>query len=130
MFNNLLRKYYTYGAVPLNPGSGGANIFVDVVGVDSVEVVKQAFGTEGVVTPVNAANPLPVTDAVVVAKLDIIITLLSSFTFIEVAATFAAIGVSTATRLVYVTADETNNNDITLYIYVNGQGLKFLQTVA
>lgn len=57
------------------------------------------------------------------------LALLAGMTFIEVAATFAAIAVSTAKRLVYVTADETNNGDISLYIH-NGTALKFLQTIA
>lgn len=40
-------------------------------------------------------------------------------------ATYAAIGSSTRKRLVFVTADETNNNDKTLY-YHNGSTLTLI----
>ena len=60
MFNNSFIKYYTLGDVELNLGSGGAKIAVDVIGGDAFEVVKQAFGVEGVATLVSASNPLPV----------------------------------------------------------------------
>lgn len=48
---------------------------------------------------------------------------------IEIAATFALISAATNRRLIYVTADETNNGDTSLYLYT-GTALKFLQTVS
>lgn len=48
---------------------------------------------------------------------------------VEIAATKAAVNVATHQRLVYVTADETNNGDTSLYLHT-GSTLKFLQTVA
>lgn len=47
-----------------------------------------------------------------------------SFT-LEVAATYASISASTATRLVLVSADETNNGDKILYLY-DGTALQLL----
>lgn len=57
--------------VPINATTvpGGASIQTDQIGGDSYEVVKQAFGEEGVATMVSAADPLPTTDAAVLAKL-------------------------------------------------------------
>lgn len=49
--------------------------------------------------------------------------------FLEIAATFATISSSSNKRFIYVLADETNNGDISLYLYT-GISLKFLQTVA
>jgi len=46
----------------------------------------------------------------------------------EVVNTFALISGSTHRRLIYVTADETNNGDTSLYFH-NGTTLKFLQTI-
>lgn len=72
MFNSLIRKFYTYDVVTLNVGVGGKNIGVDkIAGVD-YELVKMAFGAENVLTPIDAANPLPVTDAVSEAALTFI----------------------------------------------------------
>lgn len=48
---------------------------------------------------------------------------------IEVSANKAGVNTATTPRLVYVTADESNNGDTSLYIH-NGSMLKFLQTVA
>lgn len=50
--------------VELNLGAGGAKIGVDTIAGTSYEVVKQAFGAAGSMTPVDADNPLPVTDAI------------------------------------------------------------------
>ena len=47
---------------------------------------------------------------------------------IEVADSFDTISESTTKRFIYVTADETNNGDTSLYLH-NGTDLKFLQTV-
>lgn len=69
MFNNLIRRFYALDFVELNVGSGGSKIAVDKIGADSFEVVKQAFGSEGTATMVDAANPFPVTDAVAEAAL-------------------------------------------------------------
>lgn len=57
------------GVVVLNAGSGGAEIVVDVIGGDAYEVIKLAWGSEGVATLVDAANPIPVTDAAALAAL-------------------------------------------------------------
>lgn len=46
--------------VVLNPGAGGSQIQTDKIGGDSYEVVKVAFGSEGVATMVDVDNPLPV----------------------------------------------------------------------
>ncbi len=43
--------------------------------------------------------------------------------FMEIAATYAAIDPGTRKRLIYVLADETNNDDISLYVH-NGTVLK------
>jgi hypothetical protein len=48
---------------------------------------------------------------------------------LETAATYSAISLSTDKRFVLVTADETNNGDMSLYLYT-GTALKFLQTIA
>ena len=48
---------------------------------------------------------------------------------LETAATFSAISSSTLQRFVFVTADETNNGNTSLYLYT-GTTLKFLLTVA
>lgn len=48
---------------------GGATIATDEVGGVQHELVKVEFGSDGVATMVDAANPLPVTDAAVLAKL-------------------------------------------------------------
>ena len=48
---------------------GGASIQTDDIGGASYEVVKQAFGVEGEAKMVSPADPLPVTDAAVLAKL-------------------------------------------------------------
>jgi len=57
--------------VPINATTvpGGASIQTDQIGGDSYEVVKQAFGVEGVATMVSAADPLPVTGEVAVTAL-------------------------------------------------------------
>lgn len=47
----------------------------------------------------------------------------------EIAPTHAGISASTAKRLIYVTADELNNGDTSLYLH-NGTLLKFLLTIA
>jgi hypothetical protein len=53
----------------LNPGTLGDTIATeDIAGVKH-ELVKVEFGSAGQVTMVDASNPLPVTDAQVVAKL-------------------------------------------------------------
>lgn len=49
--------------------------------------------------------------------------------FLEIANTFSSISDSTKKRMVYVLTDETNYNDLSLYLYTGTQ-LKFLQTVA
>lgn len=74
--------------VELNPGSGGARIKVDLIGSSSYEVVKQAFGLEGVATLVSTANPFPVTDAATQSILNAIGVILSSID----AGTAAALG--------------------------------------
>jgi hypothetical protein len=51
------------GSVPLNPGSGGANVGVDVISGVSYEAVKTAFGAEGAVTLVDSTHPLPTDQA-------------------------------------------------------------------
>lgn len=51
-------------SVILNPGSGGAAIAVDTISGISHELVKVEFGSDGTATQVDAANPLPVTDAI------------------------------------------------------------------
>lgn len=48
--------------VELNSGQGGAKIAVDAIDGKSYEVVKQAYGSDGAVTLVDEANPLPVID--------------------------------------------------------------------
>lgn len=60
MFNSLIRKFYALEEVTLNVGVGGAKITVDTIAGNSTEVVKAAFGTEGTLTLVDTANPLPV----------------------------------------------------------------------
>ncbi len=57
--------------VPINATTvpGGASIQTDQIGGDSYEVVKQAFGVEGVATMVSAADPLPITGEVAVTAL-------------------------------------------------------------
>lgn len=70
MFNNFIRLFYVLSDVELNLGSGGAKIAVDIIGGDSFEVVKQAFGSEGTATMVDAGNPLPVTDTDAVTALN------------------------------------------------------------
>jgi hypothetical protein len=52
-----------------------------------------------------------------------------SANFIEVSDTYAGISVSTDKRIIYVEVDETNNDNISLYIHT-GTVLKFLQTIA
>lgn len=49
--------------------------------------------------------------------------------FLEIAATYATVSNSTQKRLVYISNDETNNNDTSIYLHT-GSELKFLQTVA
>ena len=129
MFNNLIRKLHVLDAVTLNPGTLGNEIGTDKIGSIDYELVKVAFGEIGSITAASSTDPLPVVDADANTKLNTIITLLGSLTFIQVSATFAGIGASTTTRLVYVAADETNNGDKSLYIYINGTGLMFLQTI-
>lgn len=46
--------------VPLNPGSGGANIVVDRIGGSDFQIVKFAVGAEGAATLVSTADPMPV----------------------------------------------------------------------
>lgn len=63
MINIHIRKFYALTDVELNPGVGGSKILVDSVGGGNVaEVIKLAFGTEGNLTLVSAADELPVTD--------------------------------------------------------------------
>lgn len=100
-----------------------------VDGSQHENVIAEYVNGGGQPVKVSATTPLPVLDSASVALLTTIAALLAAQSFIEVAATFAAIIPSTTKRLVYVQADETNNGDISLYIY-NGTALKFLQTVA
>lgn len=102
---------------------------LDVGGVKHEQVINEFLDGAGNPIMVSGTNPLPVTDTATQALLTTIAALLASQSFIEVAATRAAVLPSTTKRLVYVQADETNNGDISLYIY-NGTALKFLQTVA
>lgn len=56
--------------VQLNaPTSSGATIATDDIGGVQHQLVKVEFGGDGVATPVSGADPLPVTDAAVLAKL-------------------------------------------------------------
>lgn len=48
---------------------GGATIATDDIGGIQHELVKVEFGSDGVATMVDSANPLPVADAAVLAKL-------------------------------------------------------------
>lgn len=53
----------------LNLGAGGDTLATEDIGGVKHELVKLEFGAAGVATKVSAANPLPVTDADVLAKL-------------------------------------------------------------
>lgn len=53
----------------LNVGVGGDSVAADDIGGIKHELVKLEFGADGVATMVDAANPLPVTDAAVLAKI-------------------------------------------------------------
>ena len=44
----------------LNPGTGGDVIATDDIGGVKYQITKNAFGGDGVATPVSAANPMPV----------------------------------------------------------------------
>lgn len=78
--------------VVLNQNSTvGAAIGVDNIGGVDYEVVKQAFGTPGSLTVVDAANPLPVTDAAAETSLAAILAkiIVSPATEITLAAVLA-----------------------------------------
>ncbi len=49
--------------IQLNNGSGGDKVAADLIAGNQYEVVKQAFGVEGVATMVSETDPLPITDA-------------------------------------------------------------------
>lgn len=56
--------------VQLNqPTTSGATIATDDIGGVQHQLIKQEFGVDGVATMVSAADPLPTTDAAVLAKL-------------------------------------------------------------
>ena len=55
--------------VELNAGSGGATIATDEIDGIQHELVKLEFGVDGAATMVSSADPLPTTDALVLAKL-------------------------------------------------------------
>lgn len=53
----------------LNPGQGGDAVSVDKINGVSVQIVKVAHGAEGTSTSVDAAHPLPVSNAAEAAAL-------------------------------------------------------------
>ena len=55
----------TLDSVPITPGTG-ADIATDTVGGLQVQVIKPAFGGDGVATMVSATDPLPVTGTVTI----------------------------------------------------------------
>ncbi len=105
--------------VQLNLGSGGDQVGADKIAGIQYEVVKQAFGTEGSITLVDASHPLPTTDAAaetslssIDGKLSVPTTIFNGKKVTVTAGTRVALSTTQAIKSVAVTALSTNTGII------------------
>jgi hypothetical protein len=84
-------------------------IYADQIAAAYVQMLKLAFGADGVLTPVEAANPLPTTPS---SSGDVASTLTDGRQTVATPGTAVALRASLACRWVIVTALRTNTTQV------------------